>query len=82
MRKTLLTGTLAVLSFACAAPRAAAPSPAPLAEAPIASRPEMPARIAAPIAEALPFIENDYSRALAEAKVSGRPVFVDVWAPW
>ena len=29
----------------------------------------------------LPFIEDDYSRALAEAKAKGLPLFVDVWAP-
>ena len=30
----------------------------------------------------LPFIEDDYARALAEARRSGRPIFVDAWAPW
>ncbi|MCP3099696.1 thioredoxin family protein [Myxococcus sp. K15C18031901] len=30
----------------------------------------------------LPFIEDDYARALAEAKSKGIPLFVDVWAPW
>ncbi|TQF14684.1 thiol reductase thioredoxin [Myxococcus llanfairpwllgwyngyllgogerychwyrndrobwllllantysiliogogogochensis] len=30
----------------------------------------------------LPFIEDDYARALAEAKAKGIPLFVDVWAPW
>ena len=30
----------------------------------------------------LPFIENDYARALAEAKAKGLPLFVDTWAPW
>jgi hypothetical protein len=33
-------------------------------------------------AEALPFIEDDWPRALAEAKKSGKPIFVDSWAPW
>ena len=38
---------------------------------------------AAPVhAEALPFIEDDLPRALAEAKKSGKPIFVDSWAPW
>jgi thiol-disulfide isomerase/thioredoxin len=32
--------------------------------------------------EALPFIHDDYPRALAEAKRTGRPLFVDAWAPW
>jgi len=30
----------------------------------------------------LPFIENDYSRALSEAQSRGLPLFVDTWAPW
>ncbi|MFY0571893.1 thioredoxin family protein [Archangium lansingense] len=30
----------------------------------------------------LPFIEDDYPRALAEAKSRGLPLFVDTWAPW
>ncbi|MCU1280701.1 MAG: Tetratricopeptide repeat domain protein [bacterium] len=32
--------------------------------------------------EALPFIEDDYGRAVAEAKKSKLPIFVDAWAPW
>ena len=31
---------------------------------------------------ALPFIENDYDKALAAAKTAERPLFVEVWAPW
>jgi hypothetical protein len=31
---------------------------------------------------ALPFIENDFPRALALAKEGNRPLFVEVWAPW
>ena len=31
---------------------------------------------------ALPFIQDDYPRALAEAKSKKLPLFVDVWAPW
>jgi len=30
----------------------------------------------------LPFIEDDYPRALAEAKKSQRPIFFEAWAPW
>jgi len=37
-------------------------------------------RIAA--ATPLRFIEDDYARALAEAKQRKLPVFVEVWAPW
>ena len=32
--------------------------------------------------EILPFIENDYSKALARAKTKNVPLFVDAWAPW
>jgi hypothetical protein len=35
-----------------------------------------------PPAEALPFIEDDYGRAVAEAKKSKLPIFVDAWALW
>ena len=31
---------------------------------------------------ALPFIEDDYGRALAEAKAKAVPLFVEAWAPW
>jgi hypothetical protein len=72
MRIPLLTGTVAVLSLACASNRAAAPAPAAKAEAELAAAP----------AEALPFIENDYPRALAEARAKGLPIFADAWAPW
>jgi tetratricopeptide (TPR) repeat protein len=30
----------------------------------------------------LPFIEDDYPRALAEARAQRRPLFVETWAPW
>lgn len=32
--------------------------------------------------EALPFIHDDYPKALAEAKRRQKPLFVDAWAPW
>lgn len=32
--------------------------------------------------EAVPFIENDYSKALTQAKAKNVPIFVDAWAPW
>ena len=31
---------------------------------------------------ALPFIEDDYPRALAEARSKKIPIFVEAWAPW
>jgi hypothetical protein len=30
----------------------------------------------------LSFIEDDYPRALAEARRLNRPLFVEAWAPW
>src|ERR1700722_8475033 len=36
----------------------------------------------APAPQPLPFIENDYARALAEARARRVPLFVDAWAPW
>jgi hypothetical protein len=30
----------------------------------------------------LPFIEDDYPKAMAEAKSKKLPVFVEAWAPW
>lgn len=37
---------------------------------------------AAATPEALPFIDDDYERALREATQKKRPIFVDAWAPW
>ncbi len=32
--------------------------------------------------EVLPFIADDYPKALAEARASGKPIFLEAWAPW
>jgi hypothetical protein len=32
--------------------------------------------------EVLPFIEDDYPRALAQARARQVPLFVESWAPW
>lgn len=32
--------------------------------------------------EVLPFVENDYTQAVARARKSNLPLFVDAWAPW
>jgi thiol-disulfide isomerase/thioredoxin len=45
-----------------------------------AAKPESAGRSEA--AETLPFIHDDYARALADAKRTKRPIFVDAWAPW
>jgi hypothetical protein len=43
------------------------------------------AAAAAPVPPArsvLPWIEDDYSRALAEARAKKLPIFAEAWAPW
>jgi hypothetical protein len=30
----------------------------------------------------LPFIQDDYTRALAEARARRLPLFIEAWAPW
>ena len=35
-----------------------------------------------PSAAVLPFIEDNYPRALAEARSKRLPIFVEAWAPW
>ena len=30
----------------------------------------------------LPFIEDDYGKALVEAKAKNLPLFIEMWAPW
>jgi hypothetical protein len=32
--------------------------------------------------EVLPWIENDYSRAVSRARTAGVPIFAETWAPW
>jgi len=45
--------------------------------------PLMGARADAPAAKlAVPFIEDDYARALSEARSKNVPIFVENWAPW
>ncbi len=48
--------------------------PAALASPPPSSAPE-----ARPV---LPFIEDDYPKALAEARAKNLPIFAEAWAPW
>ena len=36
----------------------------------------------APAKMALPFIDDDYTKALAEARARHLPIFVEAWAPW
>ena len=51
----------------------------------LASAPAGGAAIAAPEAArgmVVPFIQDDYARALAEAKAKKLPLFIEAWAPW
>ena len=32
--------------------------------------------------EVLPFIADDYPKALEKARTSGKPIFLEAWAPW
>jgi hypothetical protein len=41
-----------------------------------------PAAAAPPTAFAVPFIEDDYARALGQARGRHLPIFVEAWAPW
>lgn len=42
------------------------------------------AAVAAPLMASsnLPFIDDDYARALAEARARKLPLFIEAWAPW
>ena len=33
-------------------------------------------------AAALPFIEDDYAKAVARARAKNIPIFAEAWAPW
>ena len=37
---------------------------------------------AADVDKVLPFIPDDYSKALAEARAQKLPLFIEAWAPW
>jgi hypothetical protein len=37
---------------------------------------------AAEVEKALPFIVDDYAKALAEARAQRLPLFIEAWAPW
>jgi len=50
---------------------------AALLAAPAAAAPATAAR-----REVLPFIADDYPKALAAARASGKPIFLEAWAPW
>jgi len=70
LARTALPALLATVLGCAATTRPAIP---PLATSPA------PAAAATPV---ITFIEDDYPRALAAAKSSGKPLFIDAWAPW
>jgi len=37
---------------------------------------------AAELEKALPFVVDDYPKALAEARAQKLPLFIEAWAPW
>jgi hypothetical protein len=61
-----------LLAALLAAPAAARPAPAHAAGAAAAT----------PWKPVVPFIEDDFGRALALAKSRKLPVFIEGWAPW
>ena len=40
------------------------------------------AAAAAEVEKSLPFVVDDYPRALAEARAQKLPLFIEAWAPW
>lgn len=53
---------------------------APSARAVVTAQKPAPARAA--LHQVLPWIDDDYTRAVAEAKARKVPIFVESWAPW
>jgi hypothetical protein len=52
-----------------------APAPAEAAPAPATARP-------AKLRTVIPFIQDDYTRAVAQARARKLPLFIEAWAPW
>jgi len=67
--RTLIPFLLIASAVACSTQRAAVP---PAGDSKADSHPST----------GLSFIEDDYPRALADAKARHVPIFVDAWAPW
>jgi hypothetical protein len=55
---------------------------AALAAALIAAPAALASAPAAAPREVLPFIQDDYPKALAAAKAAKKPIFFEAWAPW
>lgn len=71
---------------ACAAAPSSPPAPPPVPPEPgprlLAPAAPIATTAAASPAAAITFLENDYPRALAEARARHLPLFIDAWAPW
>jgi hypothetical protein len=63
---------------------ALAPPAVGTADAAAAKKPKKTAVTAAAAkhAMAVPFLEDDYGKALAEARARKVPIFIEAWAPW
>ena len=57
-------------------------SPIAAAKAPAKTRATASTAAIKPHGLVLPFIENDYTRAVAQARTNKLPIFVEAWAPW
>ena len=76
---------IALSALACACASATPPPPTAVPSPPLAPEPSPTSTPAAPAgapATPLRFIEDDYARALAEARVRALPLFIDTWAAW
>lgn len=69
----LLLGTALAAGGSAAAAGTAAPKPA---------RGKGAAAKPAPKAPVLPFVDDDYAAALAQARERRVPLFIEAWAPW
>ena len=65
---------MTVVAFGCAPPLPTPASSPPPAGGPATSAPATPGRIV--------FVEDDYARALADARARHVPLFIDAWATW
>ena len=74
MKPSLLAVSLLVLVLALAV------STATPARAAAGSKPARNAAVGSRMV--LPFIQDDYTRALAEARARKLPLFIEAWAPW
>jgi hypothetical protein len=69
---TLVVAFATALALAAAAPSLATAKPAAATGAHLISHSR----------EAVPFVADDYARALAAAHAKRVPIFVETWAPW